>query len=123
MDVTMTPLSSPPTPTLMNNRVMPEETKTLGNHPYNGLPPHIPGDQLEQPLETRGNHAPIIEEESEFEDNTRYYHPQNTNFYHNGPEKPNIFGEFDKQTLIMFFAIFFIGFLIGNLRRPVILKA
>lgn len=121
----MTPIAAPQTPpnppTMMNSRVTLDEMKTLGNHPYNGLPEHIPGDQLGQPIETRRNREIINEDESEFEDN-RYYQPQTTNFYH-APEKPNIFGDFDKQTLIMLFAAFFIGFLIGNLRRPVILKA
>jgi hypothetical protein len=110
----------------MNSRITSDEMKTLGNHPFEGLPEHIPGNQLEQPIETRRNHAIINEEESEFEADNRYYQqPQNTDFYHavDKPAVNTMFGEFDKQTLIMFFVVFFVGFLIGNLRRPVILKA
>ncbi len=76
-----------------------------------------------QPIGRRDFEAPppnrrqvFIEEEDEDEPPPRqYYYPPPT-------ESKKEF-EFDKQIIIICFAAFFVGFLLGSLKRPIVLKA
>ena len=44
-------------------------------------------------------------------------------YYYQQPEpEKELLANLDRQTMILLFAAFFIGFLLGSLRRPVILK-
>jgi hypothetical protein len=49
--------------------------------------------------------------------------PQHRPYYYPPPPETKKEFEFDKQIIIICFAAFFVGFLLGSLKRPIVLKA
>lgn len=67
----------------------------------------------EEPHEIKPEPEPVMES----------YDEQPVYYYNEPPSQPtDLFKNFDRQAMIMLFAAFFVGFLLGSLRRPVILK-